>query len=144
MRRIKVAALGLHHDRSMIASLPDRRPLVYVVDDDEAVCQALAFALDLEGFAVEVCRTAEILLLRDFPDRNAFLVLDERLPGISGLEALRRLRARGVTLPAALVTTHPKPALRSAAAVEGVPILEKPLLGDMLLATVKAGLSLAD
>jgi len=122
---------------------PDDRPLIYLVDDDDAVCRALALTLDLEGFAVQMCRTGEALLLMDLPPDNAFLILDERLPGNSGLDVLNELRARGVRLPAAIVTTHPKPSLKAAAAAAGVPILEKPLLGDTLVDAVGQGLAKA-
>lgn len=116
----------------------DQRPLetpttVYVVDDDSAVRRALAFALDLAGFAVETFTSGEALLLRDRPTGAGCLVLDERLPGASGLDTLRQLRARQIDLPAILVTSHPKPACREAAAIADVPILEKPLEGETLI-----------
>jgi DNA-binding response OmpR family regulator len=109
---------------------------VYVVDDDSAVRRALAFTLDLAGFAVETFETGEALLLRDPLHGLGCLVLDERLPGVSGLGALRQLRARGVDLPALLVTSHPKPAVREAAAIAGVPIIEKPLEGETLVSAI--------
>ncbi len=116
------------------------RPLVFVVDDDLAVRRSLEFALDLEGFEVETYESGEALLLRESPDTTACLVLDERLPGITGLGAIAQLRQRGVTHPAILITTHPGPTLRDAAARAGVPILEKPVLGDTLVAAINAAL----
>lgn len=118
-----------------------KKPTVFLVEDDEAVCLSLAFALDLEGFSVEVCRTAESLLARDLPAGEAFVVLDHKLPGASGIQALNILRRRGVTLPAAIITTHPSAALRSAAAGAATPILDKPLLGETLIAAVREGLA---
>jgi FixJ family two-component response regulator len=112
-----------------------------VVDDDDAVCRALAFALDLEDFLVEVCATGETLLMKDLPLHDAVLVLDERLPGASGLDTLKELRARGVELPVILVTSHPKTALKDAAAAAGVPVLEKPLMGETLVAAIREGLA---
>jgi len=109
---------------------------VYIVDDDSGVRRALAFALDLAGFTVETFETGEALLLRDSPKGAGCLVLDERLPGVSGLDTLRQLRARKVDLPAILVTSHPKPSFRAAAAVAGAPILEKPLEGDTLTGAI--------
>lgn len=110
---------------------------VYVVDDDAAVRRALAFALDLEGFAVETYESGEAVLLRVLPESPGCLVIDERLPGVSGLDTLRALRARNVALPAILVTSHPKLALREAAAETGTPILEKPFLGEALVSTIR-------
>lgn len=112
------------------------RSLILVVDDDDAVRRALAFALDLEGFDVETFGSGEALLLREPPESPACLVLDQRLPGVTGLATLDQLRQRHVDLPAILVTSHPGPALRSAAAQAGVPILEKPLLSETLIATI--------
>lgn len=112
------------------------RPTVYLVDDDAAVRRALAFALDLEGFVVETYDSGEALLLRDRLQAPGCLVIDERLPGASGFDTLRQLRAREVDLPAIFVTSHPKPAFREAAAVAGVPILEKPLEGETLIVAI--------
>ena len=117
----------------MEPNAPDSRPVVIVVDDDAAVRRALAFALDLEGFLVETYGSGEALLLRGALSGPACLVLDERLPGVSGMETLRQLRAREVNAPAIMVTSHPKAAFRAAAAEAGAPILEKPLLGDALV-----------
>lgn len=116
--------------------------VVYLVDDDEAVCQSLALALELEGYTVEICPSGEALLAKELPPSDAFLLIDERMPGISGLETLRKLRARGVRLPAAFMTTHPNPYFREAAGAACTPILEKPLLGDTLVAAVRSGLSM--
>lgn len=116
--------------------LSRHRSVVFVVDDDAAVRRSLAFALDLDGFDVETLESGEALLLRELPTEHACLVIDERLPGASGLETLRQLRARHVDLPAILVTSHPKAAFRAAAAAAGVPVLEKPLLGETLIAAI--------
>lgn len=110
---------------------------IYIVDDDAAVRRALAFALDLEGFAVETYESGEAVLLRALPDAPGCLVIDERLSGVSGMETLRALRARHVALPAILVTSHPKLAFREAAAETGTPILEKPFLGETLVSTIR-------
>jgi FixJ family two-component response regulator len=112
------------------------RPTVYLVDDDAAVRRALAFALDLEGFAVEAYESGEALLSSARPQAPGCLVLDERLPGASGLDTLRQLRARQVELPAIFITSHPKPAFRQTAARVGVPIVEKPLEGETLIAVI--------
>jgi len=125
--------MDLHHARD--------RPTVLVVDDDAAVRRALEFALDLEGFVVETYESGEALLLRTPPSEPSCLVIDERLPGISGLDTLQALRGRGVDLPAILVTSHPKAAFRAAAAEAHVPILEKPLLGETLIAAIHDALN---
>ena len=122
---------------------PQPPPRVLLVDDDAALRTALAFSLDLEGFQVDALESGEALLLRDLPAEGACLVCDQNLPGITGLEAIRQLRARGVALPALLITSHPGPSVRAQAAAQGVEIVEKPLLGDHLRAHIEAALGLS-
>ena len=107
-------------------------PVVLLVDDDAAVAHALKFSLELEGFEVRTFAEGEALLAEaGLPERGC-LVLDMNLPGADGLEVVRRLRERRVGLPAVLITTAPTPTLRARARAAGVPIVEKPLLGDAL------------
>lgn len=125
----------------MSTAASPRPPLVIIVDDDTAVRTALEFTLELEGFEVATCGSGEALLLCELPASHACLVIDERLPGISGLAALGQLRTRQVALPAILVTSNPSPATRAAAKAIGTPILEKPLFGDALSAAIRAALA---
>lgn len=120
--------------------MPNALPFVLIVDDDAAVRTSLAFSLELEGFRVRTFDTAEALLTSDLPVDNACLVLDERLPGVSGLQALSQLRRREVTLPALLITSNPSPATRAAAGIAGAPIVEKPLIGEALSLAIRAAL----
>lgn len=136
MRQIKGRSPAVRHLRFMERS-PTERATVVVVDDDVGVRTALAFALEMEGFRVETFASGEAFLLREPPASPACLVLDERLPGASGLQTLRQLRERCVDLPAILVTSHPGPRTRAAAASAGAPILEKPLMGETLAAKIQ-------
>src|SRR4051794_162848 len=115
-------------------------PIMMGVDDDPAVRRALAFALYLEGVAVETFEAGEALLLRDPREGPRCGVLDERPPGVSVLNPVRPLRARAIALPALLVTSHPNAAFREAAAQAGAPILEKPLMGETLAAAIRDAL----
>lgn len=123
------------------APAPCTPPLVIVADDDAALCAALKFSLEIEGFHVETCDSGEDLLSRDLPTDRACLVIDERLPGLSGLDTLARLRGREVALPAFVITTNPGPVTRRKAGDLGAAIVEKPLLGDALLDTIRAALA---
>lgn len=120
---------------------PTLAPLVIVVDDDAAVRRALKFALELDGYRVETCESGEALLLRELPRDAVCLVLDERLPGISGLDTLHQLRLRQVDIPAILMTSNPKPRLRAAAAAAKAPIVEKPLMGGALAGSIRTALN---
>jgi two-component system, LuxR family, response regulator FixJ len=114
-----------------------QRFIVAVVDDDAAVCSSLKFSLELEGFAVRTYADgAEFLAANDL---GAFscLVIDQRMPAMSGMELIATLRAQQVRTPAILVVSHPNPALSARAAVAGVPIVEKPLLGNALVERIR-------
>lgn len=108
-------------------------PVVILLDDDAALRRALTFSLEIEGYRVESCATGEELMERTLPADEACLVLDYRLSGMSGLDALQSLRERGVRLPAILITSNPTPGIRSRAARLQAQVVEKPLLGDLLL-----------
>ena len=111
-----------------------QRSVVIVVDDDPAVRNSLKFSLEIEGFSVYSFASAdELLSLDDELPPCSCLVIDQRLPGITGLDLIIALRARHFVVPAILITSHPSPALRERAAETRVPIVEKPLLGNGLL-----------
>lgn len=107
-----------------------------MVDDDAALRAALQFALELEELSVETFASAEDLLERADVSGAACLVLDQKLPGMTGLDLLAELRHDAPALPAILITTHPAPELRRKARAADVEIVEKPLLCDTLLRSV--------
>lgn len=115
----------------------DVRPVVVLVDDDAALAHAVKFAFELDGFEVRTFGDGVELFREGALPLRGCLVLDLNLPGPDGLEVLRRLRAGGVSIPAILITSNPTRALRARAASAGVPIVEKPLLGEALLDGVK-------
>ena len=118
-----------------------QKPNVLVVDDDPAVCNSLKFSLELEGFEVRTfCAAADLLSATDLP-RSGCLVIDYHMPSINGLELHRRLREQGNTMPAILTTTAPDPALRRRASALGVSLVEKPLLGNLLVEAIRARLA---
>lgn len=115
----------------------DVRPVVVLVDDDAALAHSVKFAFELDGFDVRTFSDGLQLLRTGSLPGKGCLVLDLNLPGPDGLEVLSRLRAGGVSIPAILITSNPTRALRARAAAAGVPIVEKPLLGEALLESVK-------
>lgn len=122
---------------------PDDADHVVAVVDDRALLQSLKFALELEGFQVDAYDSAEALLKADLPRSGLCLVVDERLPGLGGLDLLETLRGRHGPLPSLLLTTHPSGDLAEHARALGVEIIEKPLMGDVLSAAIRSGLARA-
>ena len=114
------------------------RDIVLVVDDDPAVLASLKFALEIEGFVVEVFRSAGELFARPLPASPACVVVDYRLPGMDGVALVSALRTRGVEIPAVLITTDPPPHVRQKAGEAGLAIVEKPLLGNALAEAIRS------
>ena len=81
---------------------------------------------------------AESLLGGELPRPPVCLVLDDKLPGVSGLDALIALRARGLVAPAILMTTAPAPGLLARARQADAVIVEKPILDDRLIRAIRA------
>lgn len=116
----------------------EARPLLLLVDQDAAVADALRFQLETEGYEVETFRDAAALLAASIPDRPSCLVVDFDLPDMDGPTLLRRLRGRGLALPAVLVSSQ----LAARDAACATPIIHKPLMADELVTAV-AGAMLA-
>jgi FixJ family two-component response regulator len=114
-----------------------------LVDDDDALRQALRFALQIEGYEVLDCRTGEQLIELKLPVEAACLVIDYRLDQLSGLDALEQLRRQGVGLPAILITSYASPDVLRRARRAQAEVVEKPLVGDTLLARIQAIVPLA-
>jgi FixJ family two-component response regulator len=112
-------------------------PVVVVVDDDPAVCGSLKFSLELEGFSVRTFRNgADLLQEGNLEDCSCFVV-DQRMPGMSGMELIAKLRERKVATPAILIISQPSDALSMRAAKAAVPIVEKPFLSNMLIDKIR-------
>jgi FixJ family two-component response regulator len=108
-------------------------PHVVVVDDDPAVCNSLKFSLELEGFKVHTYGSgSELLRAEDIGVSDCF-VIDQKMPGMTGLELISKLRDRHISTPAILIISQPSVSLSARAAKANVPIVEKPFLGNALL-----------
>jgi len=116
-------------------------PTVIVVEHDASVRRSLRFALAVEGFDVRTyARGFDMLGAFELPDRGC-VVVDYNLPDMTGLDLVAHLRNRHVSLPAILITTNPSVTLRRRAEEAGVPMIEKPLLGDILIDRITAALT---
>ncbi|HXJ77795.1 MAG TPA: response regulator transcription factor [Candidatus Methylomirabilis sp.] len=84
----------------------DDDPVVYVIDDDEAVRESTRDLLSSVGLRVECFATAQEFLRSSRPDAPSCLILDVRMPGLSGLDLQRALAQTGTSIPIIFVTGH--------------------------------------
>lgn len=115
------------------------RFIIALVEDDQSVLEALESLLEYAGYQVLLCSSAEDLLSCGRLGQIDCLVTDIGLPGISGIELLRTLRARNPDLPAIVITARSEPALLQAATQAGArQVFLKPLDNAQLLDAIEA------
>jgi two-component system, LuxR family, response regulator FixJ len=105
---------------------------LFIVDDDPDVLAALKFTFEADGYEVVALTSGEALLSDPPRHDHACIIIDQRLPGLTGIEALVLLRDSGVATPAILITTHPSRSVVRRASELSVAIVEKPLIGEAL------------
>ena len=119
------------------------KPRIAVVDDDESVRQGLANLISSVGYEAELYASAEEFLASSEADGAACLVLDLRMPGMSGLELQRRLAAHSGGPPVIIITAHGDDEARAEALAAGaVAFLKKPFKEETLLGAISSALSL--
>ncbi|MDG3440643.1 response regulator transcription factor [Nitrospirillum amazonense] len=117
-------------------------PIIAVLDDDAAVRDSLRLLLMASGYQVAVFSSPLEFLDSDAPARCACLVVDVRMPGLTGLEVQERLVAGGSTLPVIVMTGHGDVPLAVAAMKAGaLDFIEKPFEEETLLTSLQAALS---
>jgi two-component system response regulator FixJ len=117
--------------------------VVHIVDDEEPVRKSLAFLLTVEGFAVRLHESATAFLQIAPQVRNACLVTDLRMPGLDGVELLRRLRDLGVRIPAIVISGHGDVPMAVAAMKAGaLDFIEKPFEDQVLIDSIRRAASL--
>ena len=117
-------------------------PIVFVVDDNRSVREAITSLLASVGLRAETFRTAEEFLQAQQPDTPACLVLDVRLPGLSGLDLQQRLIATSQHIPIIFITAHGDVPM-SVEAMKGgaVDFLLKPFRQQQLLDAIQRALA---
>ncbi len=125
-----------------VVAVPSARgvPVIFVVDDDKHVCDEIRGALEADGRAVEDYASGEAFLAAYRPEREACLLLDAYLPGMSGLDVLQRLRETGAALSTIMITGRSDVAMAVHAMKEGAQdFIEKPISrGDLLGSVARA------
>jgi FixJ family two-component response regulator len=118
------------------------RPVVFVVDDDVSVREALRNLLLSVGLQVRTFETAQQFLAEEKPDAPGCLVLDVRLPGLSGLDLQRELAKAGIEIPIVFMTGHGDIPMSVRAMKAGaVEFLTKPFRDQDLLDAVQEAIA---
>jgi FixJ family two-component response regulator len=119
------------------------RPVVFVVDDDPAMRDSLRWLIESTGLHVETFADAHTFLARIRPDVPGCLVLDVRMPGLSGLDLQTELARRGIGLPTIVVTGHAEVPMAVRAVKAGaIDFIEKPFSDQLLLDRVRQGIDM--
>jgi RNA polymerase sigma factor (sigma-70 family) len=117
-------------------------PIVFVVDDDASVRSSLRFLLSTVGLQAETFDSADSFLQKKHSDAPSCLVLDVRLPGLSGLDFQRELAARNISIPIVFLTGHGDiPMSVHAMKAGAVEFLTKPFRDQDLLDAVRVALA---
>jgi two-component system response regulator FixJ len=116
--------------------------LVFVVEDDDAVRKGITFLLHTAGHTSRSFPSAKAFLDASVPDDGSCLVLDIRMPQMTGLELQQKLNARGWNIPTIFITGHATVALAIAAMKAGAfDFIEKPLRDEVLIESVERALT---
>jgi len=115
---------------------------VFIIDDDASVRDSLALLLSLRGHVTALFASAEDFLGAFEPAWRGCVVVDIRMPGMSGLELMRCLRERASNLPVIVITAHGDvAAARQAFLADAVDFIEKPFDGQFLLEVIEKTLA---
>jgi two-component system response regulator FixJ len=125
--------------------MPSEKAVVHVIDDDEAMRQSLAFLLGAVGMEVQTYESA-VAFLKVAPDvKTGCVITDVRMPELSGVELLRRLRELKLGIPVIVITGHGDvPLAVEAMKIGALDFLEKPFDDEVLLASVRSALNELD
>jgi FixJ family two-component response regulator len=116
-------------------------PLVSIIDDDEALCSSLVDLLRSVGYRAEQYSSAEAFLTSSDPSSFDCILADIHMPGMSGLDLLRKLHERGITTPVILITALPDKHLDDEAISLGAQcLLRKPFETNSLIECVERSL----
>ena len=121
-----------------MTTIKEAAPIVFVVDDDLSVREGVESLLRSVGLQVETFRTAQDFSRHSRPDAPACVVLDVRLPGLSGLDLQRELMRAGAPIPIIFITGHGDVPMSVQAMKAGaVEFLTKPFREQELLDAIR-------
>jgi len=115
---------------------------VFVVDDDEGMRKGLRFLLESTGYDVETLDSAQAFLDVYRPSMRGCVLLDVRMPGMSGLELQEHLRSKKIAIPVIIVTAYANVPMAVDAMRNGAfDFIEKPFEGSVLLGRVRQAMA---
>jgi FixJ family two-component response regulator len=113
---------------------------VFIVDDDDAICEGLSDLLEAVGMKAERFGSAEEFISRWQPDSPGCLMLDARLPGMTGVEFQERLIRSDIRIPIVFMTAHGDvPMVRKVLKAGAVEFLTKPFEKEEMFAAIRHG-----
>ncbi|MCP5446347.1 MAG: response regulator transcription factor [Chromatiaceae bacterium] len=118
------------------------QPNVFVVDDDQAMRNSLKWLIESVGMKVETYSTADEFIRNYYPGRAGCLLLDVRMPGMSGLELQEHFLKHQINIPIIIITGHGDVPMAVRAMKSGaVDFIEKPFNDEMLLESIRNALN---
>jgi two-component system response regulator FixJ len=125
--------------------MPSEDAIVHVIDDDEAVRDSLAFLMRSSKISVRTYESAAAFLQTASGLKSGCVITDVRMPEMSGIDLLRRLKELKIGVPVIVITGHGDvPLAVEAMKIGAIEFLEKPFDDDLLLSAVRAALNKED
>ena len=116
-------------------------PIVFVIDDDASMRRALSYLLQSAGYKVETHSSAEEFLRREHYDGVGCIILDVRMPGLSGMDLQEKLMGSDYTMPIIFLTGHGELSMGVEAMKKGaIDFLTKPCDDEQLLGAVHSAI----
>lgn len=120
----------------------DEVPTIFVVDDDPATCHSITWLLEAIGLQCETFASGEAFMQAYDPARPGCVILDVRLPGISGVALQDEFVRRGIVLPVIMLTGYGDVSVAVRCLQRGaVDFLEKPFSDELLIACIERALA---
>jgi FixJ family two-component response regulator len=119
------------------------QPVIFVVDDDESVCRSLRRLIQSVGFHVRTFNSANEFLGQGCQNMYGCLLLDSKMPRMSGLELQKRLIDSGCKIPIIFMSAHEDSvAVEDALRAGAIAYLQKPFEGQLLIEKINQALSI--
>ncbi len=120
-------------------------PTIFIVDDDPEIRTAMRDLVERHGYRAEAFADGESFLKACSPDQSGCLLVDARMPGLGGLDLIKRVTGMQLSLPVIMITAYGEIAMAVTAMKAGAfDFLQKPVRPDELLESIKDALNYSD